>query len=69
METNTESYYLKFSLTSLPDEIVKFVLEKLDWKTIYNLRLASKYLNAIILKDFYRFAKSEMRHLYIKSTN
>uniref|UniRef100_A0A0N5BC98 F-box domain-containing protein n=1 Tax=Strongyloides papillosus TaxID=174720 RepID=A0A0N5BC98_STREA len=68
METNNESDYIQFPLTLLQDKIVKLVLEKHNWQTIYQLRLSSRYFNAMIVKDTDRFAKRAMRYLFVKST-
>uniref|UniRef100_A0A0K0G1V4 F-box domain-containing protein n=1 Tax=Strongyloides venezuelensis TaxID=75913 RepID=A0A0K0G1V4_STRVS len=64
---DTESEYPTFPLTLLPNEIIKVVLEKVDWATLYNFRLVSKFFNAMILKDFNRFNKPKMNEFKVYS--
>lgn len=60
--------YSKFPITSLPPEVIKMILQKVDWKTIYNLRLVSKYFNSFILTNLDTLPKPIMTSLSISSS-
>uniref|UniRef100_A0A0K0EUQ0 F-box domain-containing protein n=1 Tax=Strongyloides venezuelensis TaxID=75913 RepID=A0A0K0EUQ0_STRVS len=62
-ERNTSTFILQL----LPSEILKFVLNKVDWKTIYNLRLVSRFYNNFIKHNLYSLPKPKMEELTIKS--
>lgn len=57
-----------FSITSLPSEVIKIILQNTDWKTIYNMRLVSKFFNSLILTNFESLPKPLMTGLSISST-
>uniref|UniRef100_A0A0N5BYW1 F-box domain-containing protein n=1 Tax=Strongyloides papillosus TaxID=174720 RepID=A0A0N5BYW1_STREA len=57
------------SITSLPSEIVRMVLQKVDWKTIHNIRLVSKFFNDFVSSNIDNLPKPMMTSLSISSTH
>uniref|UniRef100_A0A0K0EPT7 F-box domain-containing protein n=1 Tax=Strongyloides stercoralis TaxID=6248 RepID=A0A0K0EPT7_STRER len=66
MESHNDISLFPFEL--LPNEILKIVLKKVDWKTIYNLRLVSKFYDNFIKYNLSALPKPKMEELTIKST-
>uniref|UniRef100_A0A0K0E8D5 F-box domain-containing protein n=1 Tax=Strongyloides stercoralis TaxID=6248 RepID=A0A0K0E8D5_STRER len=56
-----------FPITLLPNEILKIVLKKVDWKTIISLRLTSTFFNNFIMKNLFSLPKPKMIEFKIKS--
>uniref|UniRef100_A0A0N5BMG0 F-box domain-containing protein n=1 Tax=Strongyloides papillosus TaxID=174720 RepID=A0A0N5BMG0_STREA len=66
---NAQSDYPTFPITLLPKKLIKVVLEKVDWRTLYNLRLVSKFFNTMIQENFNSFDKPKVNELYIDSSH
>uniref|UniRef100_A0A0K0EWG1 F-box domain-containing protein n=1 Tax=Strongyloides venezuelensis TaxID=75913 RepID=A0A0K0EWG1_STRVS len=56
------------SITSLPSEIMRMVLQQVDWKTIHSIRLVSKFFNDFVSSNIDNLPKPMMTGLSISST-
>ncbi|CEF64778.1 F-box domain-containing protein [Strongyloides ratti] len=57
----------EFPIMLLPNEVIKLILKNVDWKTIYNIRLASKFFNSFVKTNLVSFPKPKMKILNISS--
>uniref|UniRef100_A0A0K0EA22 F-box domain-containing protein n=1 Tax=Strongyloides stercoralis TaxID=6248 RepID=A0A0K0EA22_STRER len=56
-----------FFITSLPNEVLKIILQAVNWKTIYNIRLVSKFFNSFVIRHMDSLPKPRLMGLNISS--
>lgn len=56
-----------FFITSLPNEVLKLILQNVNWKTIYNIRLVSRFFNLFVLTNLDSLPKPRLMGLNISS--
>uniref|UniRef100_A0A0N5B9Q3 F-box domain-containing protein n=1 Tax=Strongyloides papillosus TaxID=174720 RepID=A0A0N5B9Q3_STREA len=62
-----EDTFSTLSITSLPNEVLRIIFTKLDWKSIYKTRLTSKFFNTFITSNIKYLPKPRLLSLDISS--
>ncbi|CEF62099.1 F-box domain-containing protein [Strongyloides ratti] len=58
-----------FPIESLPIELIKIILTKVDWESLQKSRLVSKLFNNIIEQNFSQMQKPRVKHLIFRTLN